>query len=1077
MLRTAVAWKSQRRPLQIVFPRATLQWSRLNWQHLPPVRSDEEFLIYLERDRLAPFNLSQAPLMRGALIQLANGRTRFVWTYHHIILDAWSSSLLLKEAGEAYRAFRGGVSPPLQLGPHYRTYADSLAQRDDQCAEAFWRALLAGCSLDTSLLRPVPHAHEPAPRYRYESLTKRLDTAKTVQVKRTSRDLTVTMPTLVQAAWSVVVARWTGHRDLLLGVTMSDRPTVTPAIERLVGLCINTLPVRIRTKSEQTVKDWLQEIQLVNVEARDFGHVSLTQLHAWSGLVLGEALFETVFVFENLPDELSSSEERSELAITDMRSEWYTHYPLTAMIVPGAELLLQIRFNLRRIDERTVGRLLDALSDALLALCDGPDQLVGDILNRLPRPLSPVLSGPVCNLSPAVPQVILERSVACPDRTALIAGERVFSYLELGTLIRRVAGGLRMAGVKPGDAVAVCLERSERLVSALVAILAVGSSYVALDFSLPAARRNDYVQRSGARWFLTQAVQSGFEGRGGARLLDFADLVGSAPVDSLLPQAFPTPDPDQPAYMIFTSGSTGQPHCVVVPHRALSNLVHALAQTLGFTQQDRMFAVTSLVFDIAAAELLLPLVAGGSIFLFAGRLGEDVHRGLKEFTKSGATVLQATPAVWRLLLSSGWTGHPHLKLWSGGEPLTSDLAAALSKQGRELWNLYGPTETTVWSLAHRVLANELEIPVGLPIANTVVAVLDKHGECVSLGLEGEICIGGAGLALGYHGDAELSKGRFITKWLGGRPRRLFRTGDRGRIRADGLVECLGRRDEQLKIRGTRVEPAEIETVLRGYPSIRDAAVVGYRRSGAEETELAGFIVSRADDSALDQSALIAYLTKVLPHSMIPSKFKIRPNLPLTAGGKIDRVGLQEAAMGDGKDEPAESLAPGTPVVEILEQILRDVLNQPVATRGDDFLALGGHSLLASRLIARVNYTFGTNLPLRAVFERRTAQGIAVLVEEEIDRGREARPLLQKSSAAGRAPLTDAQHRLLYLDRLERTCSPYVLHAAVELEGSLDCAALSIAIDLLVARHAILRSRFCHDAEGGTRRSFAPFRFR
>jgi amino acid adenylation domain-containing protein len=534
--------------------------------------------------------------------------------------------------------------------------------------------------------------------------------------------------------------------------------------------------------------------------------------------------------------------------------------------------------------------------------------------------------------------------------------------------------------------VGLAVERSVEMLVALLGILKSGAAYVPLDSSFPAERLRFLIEDSGA-----SGVVSSFEGSEaedlraqlkavvpeGTPILLLEDMAG--------PDAGPVPDgawkvpPGDLAYILYTSGSTGRPKGVEVTHASVVNFMESMAVEPGLTARDALLAVTTLSFDIALLELVLPLVVGGRTLVASRATASDGEKLKVALVRSGATAMQATPATWRMLLEAGFRPGRNLKVLCGGEALPAALAAELLTSAPEIWNLYGPTETTIWSTVARLTPGRAPV-LGKPIANTQIYILDPLLQLVPDGVPGEICIGGDGVARGYHGRPDLTAERFLPDPFASAPARLYRTGDVGLMRPDGSLHYLGRGDDQLKIRGFRIEPAEIEAALARHPGVQQVAVVADRRA-AEDVRLIAYV--RCEEQAFSPDAFRRFLAGGLPAYMIPSSFVRLDQLPLTPNGKVDRVALASREAPALDATPAEWVAPRTPVEERLAAIWRDIIRIDRVGVRDSFFDLGGHSLLAARVIARVQESFGVRLPITLFYARATIEEHARYVEQSL----------------------------------------------------------------------------------------------
>ncbi|HEX2188905.1 MAG TPA: amino acid adenylation domain-containing protein, partial [Longimicrobiaceae bacterium] len=809
-LRSAFAWDGLPEPLQVVERDPELPWTVEDWRGLAAADREARLDAYAAEDRRRGFDLARAPLMRFALFRTGGDEHRLLWTQHHLLLDGWSGALVLREV----LARHGGTAAGARRARPYRDFVAWLRAQDGAAAEAFWRGALAGFRAPTPLA--IPAADEPGSGIAEAEL--RLPEDATRALLALARGRGLTLNTLVQGAWALLLSRWSGEEDVVFGATVSGRPAEIAGVERMVGLFINTLPVRARVRPDAPVGDWLAALQEEQAEARRFEHAPLVQVQAWSEVPPGEALFESLLIFENYPvDDALRDPSAGGPWIADARSLERTTYPLTLMVVPGEELGLRLAYDAARFDGAAVRRLLGHLSGVLSAFAEDPRRRL-DAVALATGEERRVLVGEWSGERREYPAGTLHGLVAAtaartPDALAVVRGAERWTYRELEERAGRIAAGLRRRGVGPETRVGVLLERTPTLVAVLLGVLQAGAAYVPLDPAQPAERLAYMLADSGARVLLTQeGLAERLPGFGGEVVCVGEGENGRSVAGTGVVSEDSAPGADSTAYVIYTSGSTGHPKGVTIEHRSVVNFVHAMRERPGADAADVFLALTTVGFDIAVLELFLPLAVGARVVIADREEAADGARLARLLAEEGVTVAQATPATWRLLLLSGWTGSPGLRVLCGGEALPAALAAELRGRAAELWNVYGPTEATVWATAHPVGPGERGDPVsiGRPVPNLRAYVLDPGGSPVPAGVAGELLLGGAGVARGYHGRPELTAERFVPDPFGGEPgARLYRTGDRARWRADGALEFLGRTDFQVKVRGFRIEPGEV----------------------------------------------------------------------------------------------------------------------------------------------------------------------------------------------------------------------------------------------------------------------------
>ena len=974
-------------PVQVVLQRAGLPWEDLDWSNDPS--ADDRLEAYLRDDRTRGFALDAAPLMRCALIRLGERSWRFVWSHHHLLTDGWCLPILMREVMHWYTTFAAGRDTDLPTPPPYRTYIAWLGRQDMGKAEAFWRDTLAGFDTPTPLGvdRPARHAAggtEPAADIR--EIGHSLSAEASLALTRFAQSRRLTLGVVIQGAWAVLLSRYSQTADVLFGTTVSGRPPEIAEVDSMVGLFINTLPVRVGIDADQGVTPFFAALMDAQITRDLYTHTPLTAIHGWSGVGPRDPLFESVVVFENYPMD-STLEETGTLSVTDVRLMEQNNIPLTLTAAGGAQIPLKIAYDRARFDDGAAARILGHLDSLLSGLAAAPDQTVGawaedclmtaDERRLLVHGLNDTVREST-ELARTLPDLFEDQVRRTPGRTAVVFEDQHITYGALNRRANRLAHHLRSLGIGPGDLVGLYVDRSPDMLVGLLGIQKAGAASVPLDPGFPADRIAFMLSDARAALVLTQTHLK-------------ADLDGvPAPLlcldDPATGAGHPAGDPVRPviagqlAYVLYTSGSTGRPKGVQVTQAGLVNFLATMAEAPGLDADDVLFAVTTISFDIAGLELYLPLLVGARVVLASRETAADGFQLLAGLEESGATVLQATPATWRLLLDAGWRGAPLRRALCGGEALSRDLAIRMDATGVEVWNLYGPTETTIWS--SRILAapgthDEASEPIGRPIANTTLFVTGRRHGLVPLGAAGELLIGGSGLAMGYLGRPSLTAEKFIPDPFATQPgARVYRTGDLVRYRPDGTLVFLGRMDHQVKLRGFRIELGEIEAVLNEQAEVTQAVVTLWGTTADDQRLVAYVQPSPEAGGTPDRAALRGWLGGRVPAYMIPSDVVVMERFPLTPNGKLDRRALPPP----GRPAARELTAPRTPVEEQLAAIMAEVLSQERVGIDDDFFALGGHSLLATRLVARVKQALGLAVPLPILFEGPTVRQLAAHVD-------------------------------------------------------------------------------------------------
>ncbi len=954
-LRTGFCWQGLQTPLQWVQRQVVLPLTVLDWRHGFDAQALEQLAA---DDQARGFALDQPPLLRLTLVRCDEQRYHLIYTHHHIVMDGWSTAQLLGEVMQRYI----GEAPVTGPG-RYGDYLRWLQRRDAAATEQFWDAQLAPLEAPTRLADCLVKPHAGSGFGQHEL---HLPLAPLAAFARSRQ---VTVNTLLQAAWAIMLQRYSGQPAVAFGATVSGRPAELPGIDRQLGLFINTLPVVAQPLPHVRVGQWLQQVQAQAVALREFEHTPLYELQRRHGD--GEALFDSLLVFENFPVAEVLERADSPVRFSAAAIQGNTNYPLTLMASLGDSLKLNISYRRSQFRDEAVHSLASQLHTLLKAMISDADRPLGEL------PLLDDASHQAlvqdCNRSamaydPAhsLHRLIEEQAARSPEAIAVIADDGQLTYAQLNARANQLAGYLRERGVGPDVAVGIVLDRGAYLPVALLAVMKAGGAYVPMDPEFPRERLAHMLEDSGLSLLLSERrLLSALPATAVATfcLDDAGDLARFASDNGPA-----LGHPEHLAYVIYTSGSTGKPKGVAVRQGGLVNFLHSMAASPGISASDRVLGLTSLSFDISALELYLPLLAGGAVVLVERMAAKDPARLLDIIDQHQVSVIQATPSSWGMLAShEGFARLRGKRFFCGGEALSTELAARLGEQAAQLWNLYGPTETTIWSALNQVQGRP---DLGGPLANTQLHVLDDSLNPAPLGVAGELYIGGDGLARGYHGRPGLTAERFVADPFSTTGARLYRTGDLARRRADGVLEYLGRIDQQVKIRGLRIELGEIEACLLAQAGVGEAAVVA--RESAYGKQLVGYVTG-VDDSQLE--GLKVQLRRDLPDYMVPAQLVALPRMPLTPNGKLDRKALPAPDW-----QPREYVAPRTETEQVLAGIWAEVLGLSQVGVTDNFFELGGHSLLATQVFSRLQAALQVSLSLRQVFEVATIAELADLVE-------------------------------------------------------------------------------------------------
>ncbi|MFJ7071664.1 amino acid adenylation domain-containing protein [Streptomyces sp. NPDC098781] len=1057
-LRAAFRQRPDGTPVQIITRDAELPWREIDLSAQDRAVGRTLGEAVAADERAAGFDLAAPPLLRCALIHLGGQHSQLILTFHHIIADGWSLPVLHRELMACY----GTDTSPLADVTPYRAFLGRLAGQDREGARDAWRTALAGLDEPTRLVAtPAAGAPVQPAHVRVE-----LPEETTARLVDRARDHGVTLGTVVQAAWGLLLGGLTGRADVVFGTTVSGRDGEVDGIASMVGLFINTLPTRFRWAPWASLGDLLVTLQDEQARLLDHQHLGLAEIQRLAGHAGEGELFDTLVVFENYPAETDLRDASGTVRITGDTFHDAVHYPLALVVKPGQRLDLRLKHHTERLDGDTVRTLADRLTRVLTAIADDPARPAASV--ELLSPDEALHAHPAGEEHPVHETTLAEAFTAqaarTPEATAVVfEGERL-DYAELDARAEALAARLRGRGARPGQFVAVAVPRSAELMVALLGVLKAGGAYLPVDLDYPADRVAHMLADSGAATVVTlSATADRLPRHDGILLLD-ATEPDPHPVE-----ARSAAHPDDPAYLIYTSGSTGLPKGVVVTHRAIVNRLAWMQGAYGLTADDRVLQKTPSSFDVSVWEFFWPLLEGATVVLAR----PDGHRDPAYLTalvrEQAVTTLHFVPSMLEAFLQSdevtadpAWAASLRRVLSSGEALPTAAARRWRALTGVPLHNLYGPTEAAVDVTHHPYDGDEgTTVPIGRPVWNTGLRVLDTCLRPVPDGVPGELYLTGVQLARGYHARPALTAERFTADPYGPPGSRMYRTGDLVRRRPDGVIEYLGRTDRQVKLRGNRIEPGEIEAALGRLPEVGQAAVA------VRDNALVAYVVP-ADGDDVDATGLREALAASLPAPMVPGAYVVLDALPLTPSGKLDR-----AALPDPQAERATARAPRNPREQLLTEIFAAVLRLPDAGVDDDFFLLGGDSISSIAVASRARRA-GLALGPRDVFEHRTPAALAAaatatdttveapaasefaLTEEERARVEELAP--------GRVqdvwPLAPLQEGLFFHSTYDDTVlDVYTVHESFDFAERVDTARLRAATRTLLDRNPSLRAGF------------------
>ena len=996
VFRTSFKWLLVREPIQVVEATADVTFVSDDLSGFPPMVQTEQVERYLEDDRRKGFAMDRAPLTRFALFRLAEQHYKLIWTFHHALLDGRSFVTILNELFALYEARR--ESRELHLPPPipYGGYIEWLKRRDPALSEGYWRETLKGFRQATPLVALDGAGVESG--HGEEEI--RLPEAITDALRKIAAREEVTLNTVVQGAWALLLGRYSNSDDVVCGVTRACRGTF-PDAASIVGVFINTLPLRVSIRSGVSLFPWLRQIRTSQLSVRDHELTPLISIQGWSDVARGTPLFESIIVFDNYLLNSRMQAQGGPWAKREVHLRERTNFPLTLYGYGEAELILRLSYDKKRFSFASIRRTLGHLRTVLTAVAGDLNQPITELPLLTEQEQRQILldwneTSLDYSREKRIHDLFEDQAQRTPEALSVIFRDHHLTYRELSTRANQLARHLEQAGVKPGDRVAICLRRSHKLLVALMATLKAGCAYVPLDPPYPMARIEYVLSDANVAVVITEEGLRDRIGASGAPMISIdtdASIIERHSGDQLS-RVFPS---ETLAYLIYTSGSTGKPKGVMVSHRNVGNFFAAMDRTIGEAGPGVWLAVTSISFDISVLELFWTLAHGFRLVVqeeTSDLVAPDAsiagagYSIPEQISKHRVTHLQCTPSLARMLLDlpGGRSAIGSLRmLLVGGEALAPSIAEELCNTGvGQIFNMYGPTETTIWSTMDRIRG--ADVTIGRPIANTSVFVLDGDNHPVPVGVPGELYIGGEGVTQGYWNRPELTNERFIQLPFPNH-QRVYRTGDLVKYFPDGRLDFLGRVDQQVKIRGHRIELSEIEAVLGEHPYVRGSIVTSADdRHGGKL--LVAHIVGR-DGSPVSQTDLRQFLSERLPAYMVPGAYAFHDVFPLTPNGKIDRGALASSPINESVTAEAFS-APNGEIERRLAAIWEDVLNtRPIGTR-DNFFQLGGHSLLITHLGNRIEQEFGRRLSMADVFQTPTIEGMAALLRKAGVLGSECR---------------------------------------------------------------------------------------
>ncbi len=1059
VLRTSFIWKKLDKLLQIVHKQVELPFIYEDWRSKTAMDQEKEFEKILSMERQQGFDLAKPPLVRVSLFQTGDNSYKFLWNNHHLLFDGWSMPVIFKDVFTYYEMFRLGKELPLPATRPFRDYIGWLQKQDMNAANIFWSNKLKGFYAPTPLgFKESQNEHQG-----YGTIHFEIEKENTEKLTLLANSAHVTLNTIIQAAWSIILGRYSNETDVVFGATVSGRPPEIPDVESMVGLFINTLPVRVDLSVDLTVNDLLKNIQHEGVELRDYEFSPLAEIQRWSNIENNAELFNSIIVFENYPIEKSMQEQKISISASDFNSFEQTNFPLTLAVAARDSMHVQFAYQQSLFSKQGIENIFERLKNILLAFVENPNKKISSVSLLSQDEKSHILDD--FNQSPffSTPTTIIEmfENVVkeLPEKAALVFYEPGYNnpseltYNTLNIKVNQFAHYLLDQGVGLEKKVAISINPSFEMIIAILATLKAGGAYIPIDPEYPSERIDYILENSEIDILITQkSLAHNFAN------IKCPILIDTQEKDFLTyPETNPGiyPDLENLAYMIYTSGSTGKPKGTMLSHKNLASFGAHQTSQFGFDEKSRVLQFASISFDVSIIEIFGSF-SNKSTLILADRAqmapGQELVSLLKTAKISTAII---PPSVSSLIRDEDF---PDLeRLVSGGEAISPELAKHWSTKVKFI-NGYGPTEDTVCCTQYKEDDFRDSVPIGKPLNNTKIYILDFNQNVVPTGIPGELHISSTGLARGYFKRPDLTAEKFIPNpFSKDEGDRMYKTGDLCRYREDGNIEFIGRIDNQVKVRGFRIELGEIEHAVKEIEGINDCVVIVRKNSVGEAQIIAYYIPAK--DADLDIKEIKGALQLTLPDYMIPAAFVKMSIFPLTTHAKIDKKALPEPEF-ESTLKSSEFVAPRNAGEETLSVIWSGILGTENIGVYDNFFDLGGHSLLATKLIARIREAFNIEIPLRTVFENSTIDKLFQQIE--ILRRQDANLHIPEIKAIDRnadIPVSLPQQRLWFIDQFSEGNSVYNIPFTTIINGALDTESFEKSINRVITRHESLRTHF------------------
>ncbi len=1051
VLRTSFVYKNLDKMFQVVHKHVELPFVFEDWSNNDYEDNIKKIEEYLIKDKMNKFDLNNAPLLRVSIIKIAKEEYKLIWSHHHILLDGWSMPIVMKELFMNYESLKNGIdfNPPA-IRP-YSDYIKYLQTINKEKVDQFWKTYLNGFNEKTPFLN---NANESILKETgYKKKTIEFTKEQSASLQNFTKSNKITINTLLQAGWAILLHKYSNLDDIVFGATVSGRPAHLADSGSMVGLFINTLPIRAQISNEINILNWVKEFNISLNDLREYEHSSLVDIQKLCNLPAKQNLFDTLFVFENYPTDYSSNSTGS-IKLKDFNSFEETNFPITIISAPGEIIKIDAAYDVGKIEEFRIDLLLNHFKNILQYICSNPHKKIKEIdylTEDEKNVLLPIKFVELETPKPYVLSKIFEQSVAkYPNNIAVRLNDKSLTYEELNKRANALANHLIERNINRDDLVCIYVERSLDMVVTILGVLKSGAGYVPIDPSYPQSRIEHILEDAEPRFLITESdIFSNIKYDQDKVIFTdtFDELVKTNSTENANIEVFP----ENIAYMIYTSGSTGKPKGTMIQNRSAVNFIHDFVNSLNVTDDSNVLQFASIGFDASVPELFCPLSYGGTIQLITRNTINELSEFKDYIIANKVSHLFLPPSYLSVL---DYFDSPFVKvILSAGEQCSWDIVKKWGTKYK-FFNGYGPTEATVgcvWGNFSQILSTK-SVPIGLPIFNVKVYVLDKHLNPTPLGASGELYIGGKALARGYFNKPDLTASKFLPNPFstsGGE--RIYQSRDLVKVLSDGQLEFIGRVDNQVKIRGFRIEIGEIEAELNNNKQISQSVVL------LREEKLIALLVAANND--VDIELLRKDIMKSLPEFMIPAHFEVLSEFPVNTHGKIDRKKLQEYKIEQSVDD--NYLNTNLSATEdLLLSLIMDVLKIKNVQLHNSFFELGGHSLLAVKLASKIRESFNIEMPVNKIFETTSIKKLS----EEIDlikRSENLNPVIKitKTDKTTDLELSYAQQRMWFLQRFDPNNIANNIFTSFKLIGNLNIDYLNDAIQSIIERHEILRTYY------------------